>query len=157
MLTREIPKAEAEVTAATGKRCFTIPAGDRNAALLIGDRNLLTTGDKAHQHLIETLGMTPTESVGSTKRAATHRPRAANVQDSRIDDILLTKQLIDDQVCYNEVICGTGDSDHSALMTSIPLNNMMLIKPSPDMQPLPRAAKFKTPEATHCLQRSVWD
>lgn len=28
----EVPKAEAEVIAATGKKCFTIPAGDWNAA-----------------------------------------------------------------------------------------------------------------------------
>jgi len=145
MLTREIPKAEAEVTAATGKKCFTILAGDWNAALLTGDRNVMTTRDKAHQHLMDTLGMTPTEIAGSTKRAATHHPGAENLQDSRIDDILVTKQLIENQLCRNEVICGTGDSDHSAIMTSIPLNNMLLIKPGPDIQPLSRPAKLKTP------------
>ena len=105
--------------AATGKTCCTLLAGDWNAALLTGDRNVLTSRDKAHQHLMETLGMTPTENAGTTRRAATHHPRAANLQDSRIDDILVTKQLIDNQLCHNEVICGTGDSDHSALMTSI--------------------------------------
>lgn len=144
MLKREIPKAEAEVKAATGKKCFIILAGDWNAALLTGDRNVLTSRDKAHQHLMETLGMTLTENAGSTRRAATHQ-RAENLQDGRIDDILVTKQLIDNQICHNEVIWGTEDSDHSALMSSIPLNNMILIKPGPDMQPLPRAAKLKTP------------
>ena len=68
MLKRDIPKAEAEVTAATGKKCFTIMAGDWNAALLTGDGNVLTSRDKAHQHLMETIGITSTEDAHEIHR-----------------------------------------------------------------------------------------
>ena len=132
MLRREVPKAEQEVAAATGRKCFTVMAGDWNAGLLPGDRPVLTSRDAAHQQLMKDLGMVPTEPLGELKRAASHHPQAEGLQGSRIDDILASKQLIHDQECHNELICGTGDSNHSALLSAIPLTHMLLLRPGPD-------------------------
>ena len=60
MLRIEVPKAEAEESS-HGKRCFSIMAGDWNAALLPGDKTALNTTDKAHQNLMAELCMLPTE------------------------------------------------------------------------------------------------
>ena len=46
-----------------------------------------------------------------------------------------------------EVICGTGDSDHSALLARIPLEKVLLLKPGPDKPALPTRQKLKTPVA----------
>lgn len=151
VLRREVPRAEEQVMADTGRKCFTILAGDWNAALLPGDRPMLTSRDTAHQQLMETLEMVPTETRGPSKRAASHHPQAEGLQGSRIDDILASRRLIQDQSCHSEVICGTGDSDHSALLSSIPLTHMLLLKPGPGMKPLPRPRKLKTPVAQQQL------
>lgn len=46
---------------------------------------------------------------------------------------------------HTEVICGTGDSDHSALLARIPLEKMLLLLPGPDKPNLPPNSRLKRP------------
>ena len=91
MLRSAVAKAEAEVPA--DRKCFSIMAGDWNAALLEGDRAELTSDDSAHQQLIAELAMTPTQQRTEQARPATHHPQGENVPSSRIDDVLMSEGL----------------------------------------------------------------
>ena len=91
MLRSAVAKAEAEVPA--DRKCFSIMAGDWNAALLEGDRAELTSDDSAHQQLIAEMAMTPTQQRTEQARPATHHPQAENVPSSRADDVLMSEVL----------------------------------------------------------------
>ena len=146
MLREEVPKATAQARS-SGCKCVSIMAGDWNAALLEGDKATLDGQDTAHQELMSELHMQPTQSNLHHHRPATHHPVADDTPASRIDDILMSHDLVPNTFPRTEVICGTGDSDHSALLARIPLEKVLLLKPGPDKSALPTRQKLKTPVA----------
>ena len=79
-------------------------AGDWNAALLEGDRAIMNGHDRARQLLMSELEMHPTESNLHQHRKATHHPVAEDVPDSRIDDILMSHDLVPNTFSHTEVI-----------------------------------------------------
>ena len=146
MLREEVPKATSQIRL-TGCKCVSIMAGDWNAALLEGDKTTMDGADEAHQELMSELHMQPTEHNIHQQRQATHHPVADNTPASRIDDILMSHDLVPNTFPHTEVLCGTGDSDHSTLMAKIPLEKVLLLKPGPDKPLLPAPQKLKTPVA----------
>ena len=146
MLREEVPKATAQANS-TGCKCVSIMAGDWNAALLEGDKATLDGEDRAHQDLMSELRMQPTENNLHQQRMATHHPVTDDIPASRIDDILMSHDLVPNTFPHTEVLCGTGDSDHSALLAKIPLEKVLLLKPGPDKPLLPEPQKLKTPVA----------
>lgn len=73
------------------------------------------------------------------------------MSSSRIGDILMSQGLATCISPETQVITGTGDSDHSALLAKVPLDRMMLFRPGPDAAPLPMPSTLKTPVPAHQL------
>ena len=59
----------------------------------------------------------------------------------------MSHDLVPNTFPRTDVICGTGDSDHSALLARIPLEKVLLLKPGPDKPALPTRQKLETPVA----------
>ena len=142
MLRKAVAKAEAEVPA---DRMLQHHGWRLERSTARGRQTHTTSEDSAHQELIAELGMTPTQQRTEQDRPATHHPQAENVPSSRIDDVLMSQGLATCKSPETQVIPGTGDSDHSALLAKVPLDNMMLLRPGPDVAALPIPSKLKTP------------
>ena len=144
VLREKVPQATAQARS-TGCKCVSIMAGECSPAG--GRQTTLDGADKAHQELMSELHMQLTEHKIHQQRPATHHPVADNTPASIIDDILMSHDLVPNTFSRTEVLCGTGNSGHSALMAKIPLEKVLLLKPGPDKPLLPAPQKLKPPVA----------
>ena len=68
---------------------------------------------------------------------ASHTPSTGRVFSSRIDDVLMSQGLATCRSPETQVVSVSGNSDHSAPLAKMPLDNMMLLRLGPDVAALP--------------------
>lgn len=89
-----------------------IVAGDMNAALFPGDaQRHAINKDKMHQDFASTMGLTSTDNNTSKHRQYTFRHKTDSHQDSRIDDIPISKRLCMAAKPVTSILHSCGDSD----------------------------------------------
>lgn len=123
-----------------------IVAGDMNAALMPEDvqRDAIKK-DKAHQEFVDTVNLVSTDIGTRPHRQYTSRHKTDSNQDSRVDDILISKELCMVAKPATRILHSCGDSDHDPMLAKIPLASVNFVKSGPEPPPLPREARLKTP------------
>ena len=124
---------------------YNIIAGDMNAALFKQDvqRTKLDMKDTKHHNFIEDLHLRTTDPNKHPHRQYTFRHRTDSSQDSRIDDILISKTMCTKMPPSTEVLDTSGDADHAPILARISLTCMRFFKPGPDPPSLPREPRRK--------------
>ncbi len=116
-----------------------IVAGDMNAALIPADVQRHTTNkDKAHQQFVDAMELVSADNNTSPHRQYTFRHKTDSNQDSRIDDILVSKKLCMASKPTTSILPSCGDSDHDPMLANISLTSINFMKPGPEPAPLPR-------------------
>ena len=125
-------KVEADKATRAGlPQPYNVMAGDMNAALFKGDvqRDKLDIKDIRHQNFVKTLCLHTTDPVKQPHRQYTFRHRMDRSQDSRIDDILMSKSMCTEVLPSTEILNTSGDADHSPVLAKLPLTYMKSLKP----------------------------
>lgn len=136
-----------------------IVAGDTNAALFPGDvQRHATNKDQMPQDFADTMGLASTDNNTSQHRQYTFRHRTDSNQDSRLDDILISKRLCMPIKPITSILHACGDSDHDPVLAQILLASISFPKPGLEPPPLPREAMTLNASTTSrpgCIQTGV--
>ena len=111
-----------------------------------------------HQDLMQTLKMHTTDKHQGMPRSRSyhrHRHNCKSNEDSRTDDIFISKKLCCHKIPVTTIADTTGDSDHSPIYATVPLTSMSFTRPGPDPTALPREPRLKTPVPACALQQNT--
>ena len=157
LLQKEMQTQDRIALEAGKPRPYHILAGDMNAALYVDDRQTSARPEDAMLwELMQTLKMHTTDKHQGMPRSRSYHRHGRNCrssENSRIDDIFISENLCCQKVPVTTIADTAGDSDHSPIHVTIPLNPMRFIKPGPDPIPLPREPRLKTPVPAGALQQ----
>ena len=125
---------------------FAIVGGDWNATLFPTDReNTSKCPDKDHSKFVQALNLCALDAPLSDLpggRPKSHHPNQENSHPSRIDDILVTRDLAHSESSL-EVVTTSGSSDHDLLHGQINITGKTFLPPPTEQIPV-RKPRLKT-------------